>query len=277
MTAIRLPAAALVLLLFSAALMAGSSPAGAAPARAVPLAAAHPGKGVRRGHRSAGGGSLAARFRRLIGAAGAAVLRGSLSGPVLVPGDTGPDVLSVQQRLTDLGYWCGTPDGVFDDATEQAVFALQKAAGLEPDGTVGAQTRLALIEGTMPRPIPAEGYVIEVDLADDLVMFTNNGKVEYVLNTSTGGGYTYVERGVSSQAITPEGHFSIYDEVNGLVVDPLGQLWRPKYFDAGFALHGDSYVPPEPVSHGCVRVSDEAIDWIWADNLAPVGTAVWVY
>ena len=29
-----------------------------------------------------------------------------------------------------------------------------------------------------------------------------------------------------------------------------GELWRPKYFDDGFAIHGDSYVPPEPVSHG---------------------------
>ncbi len=38
--------------------------------------------------------------------------------------------------------------------------------------------------------------------------------------------------------------------------------------------------PPCPqfrVSHGCVRVSDEAIDWIWADNMIPLGTEVWVY
>jgi len=24
-------------------------------------------------------------------------------------------------------------------------------------------------------------------------------------------------------------------------------------------------------------VSDEAIDWIWANNIAPIGTAVWVF
>lgn len=57
----------------------------------------------------------------------------------------------------------------------------------------------------------------------------------------------------------------------------LGELWRPKFFNSGFAIHGDSYVPPVPVSHGCVRVGNEAIDWIWAQNLAPLGTAVWVY
>jgi N-acetylmuramoyl-L-alanine amidase len=60
-------------------------------------------------------------------------------------------------------------------------------------------------------------------------------------------------------------------------VDSLGELWRPKYFSSGFAIHGDAYVPPVPVSHGCVRVSDEAIDWIWADGLMPLGTEVWVY
>ncbi|HVA73292.1 MAG TPA: L,D-transpeptidase [Acidimicrobiales bacterium] len=62
-----------------------------------------------------------------------------------------------------------------------------------------------------------------------------------------------------------------------MVVSALGELWRPKFFNSGFAIHGDSYVPPVPVSHGCVRVGNEAIDWIWAQNLAPLGTAVWVY
>jgi lipoprotein-anchoring transpeptidase ErfK/SrfK len=31
------------------------------------------------------------------------------------------------------------------------------------------------------------------------------------------------------------------------------------------------------VSHGCVRISNEAIDWVWAQNLDPIGTTVWVY
>jgi lipoprotein-anchoring transpeptidase ErfK/SrfK len=63
-----------------------------------------------------------------------------------------------------------------------------------------------------------------------------------------------------------------------MVTNHLGQLWRPRFFsEDGFAIHGDSSVPPYPVSHGCVRVSNEAIDWIWSSNLAPNGTAVWIY
>jgi len=197
--------------------------------------------------------------------------------PMLGPGSSGPAVLALQQRLTALGYWLGTPDGSFGDSTEQAVYAFEKAAGLSRDGIVGPATYAALAQGIVPQPRSTSGYVIEVDLEDDLVLFVNNGRVEYVLNTSTGGGYTYTEDGVTAVATTPVGHFQIYREVDGLVVDSLGALWMPKFFDAGFAIHGDSFVPPYPVSHGCVRVSDEAIDWIWASNIAPIGTAVWVY
>lgn len=225
--------------------------------------------------------------------------------PNLSPGDSGAAVLALQRRLSVLGYWLGKPDGYFGDSTEQAVFALQKAAGLSRDGVVGPLTAGALAKGVLPRPRPVKGYVIEVDLEDDLVMFVTNGKLDYVLNTSTGGGYDYTEhydhskqkittvrkhgkvkkvvknvtivQTVSYVATTPVGRFEIYTEVNGIVTDQLGQLWRPKFFDGGFAIHGDSFVPPEPVSHGCVRVSDEAIDWIWANNLAPIGTPVWVY
>jgi lipoprotein-anchoring transpeptidase ErfK/SrfK len=42
------------------------------------------------------------------------------------------------------------------------------------------------------------------------------------------------------------------------------------------ARRGDA-LPEWPVSHGCVRVSNEAIDWIWAQNLAPIGMKVWLY
>lgn len=200
-----------------------------------------------------------------------------LSSQKLTPGSTGPAVLALQKRLVLLGYWLGTPDGNYGDATQQAVYALQKAAGISRDGIFGPNTEEALAKGTVPKPRKTPGYVIEVDLEDDLIMFVDNGKLEYTLNTSTGGGYTYKVGKQTAVAITPVGYFHMYREVDGMVTDSLGQLWRPKFFDSGFAIHGDSYVPPVPVSHGCVRVSNEAIDWIWANSLAPIGTAVWVY
>ena len=193
-------------------------------------------------------------------------------------GDSGRSVLDLQERLTSLGYWLGTPDGTFGDSTQQAVWALQKAAGLTRDGVVGLQTVAALANGVVPKPRPASGNLIEVDLEDDLIMVIQGGKLAYTLNTSTGGGYTYTDKGVTSVAVTPTGVFHIFSVINGLDVDSLGALWRPRFFSTGgYAIHGDSWVPPYPVSHGCVRVSNEAINWIWAANIAPIGEEVWVY
>jgi hypothetical protein len=197
--------------------------------------------------------------------------------PALGPGDHGPAVLALQHRLTSLGYWLGSPDGNFNVTTEQAVYAFQKAAGISRDGSVGPVTSAALDRGVLPHPRSTSGHVIEVDLAHQLVMLVSNGALDHVLNTSTGGGYKYTDQGVTYTADTPVGTFHVYRQVDGMVTDSLGQLWRPKFFDSGFALHGDSDVPPYPVSHGCVRLTNDAIDWIWANNLAPIGTEVWVY
>jgi hypothetical protein len=197
--------------------------------------------------------------------------------PTLDPGATGPAVSLLQRELLGLGYWVDTTGGTFDDSTEQAVWAIEKAAGLTRDGVAGPAVWAALFHHVQPQVRSTPGYVIEVNLADDLVMVVNNGKFEWAFNTSTGGGYTYSDNTGTFVAATPTGVFNTYTAIDGLVTDSLGQLWRPRYFDSGFAIHGDGYVPPFPVSHGCVRVSNEAIDWIWANNIDPIGTEVWVY
>ena len=50
--------------------------------------------------------------------------------------------------------------------------------------------------------------------------------------------------------------------MDGMDISPLGQLWRPRYYYGGYAIHGSDSIPPYPVSHGCVRLSYPAIDWI---------------
>jgi lipoprotein-anchoring transpeptidase ErfK/SrfK len=57
----------------------------------------------------------------------------------------------------------------------------------------------------------------------------------------------------------------------------LGSMYRPKYFRGGWAVHGSGSIPPWPASHGCVRVSNAAMDWMWDTWGAPLGTAVHVY
>ena len=35
--------------------------------------------------------------------------------------------------------------------------------------------------------------------------------------------------------------------------------------------------PAYPASHGCVRVTEAAMDWLWAENLMARGSVVWVH
>jgi lipoprotein-anchoring transpeptidase ErfK/SrfK len=42
-------------------------------------------------------------------------------------------------------------------------------------------------------------------------------------------------------------------------------------------VHGSNSIPNYPASHGCVRVSVPAMDWIWAWNLMPMHIPVWVH
>jgi peptidoglycan hydrolase-like protein with peptidoglycan-binding domain len=194
----------------------------------------------------------------------------------LAAGASGSAVLDLQRRLTALGYWLGDPDGRFGTLTQQAVYALQKAAGLSPTGVVGTATRTALDNGVRPTATSTRGHVVEVDLERNLLLFVTRGHVDHVLNTSTGGGYVYYSEGNRNVAVTPKGRFVTDRVINAPHRAPLGLLYRPRYFSGGIAIHGDGLVPAHPVSHGCVRVTDAAMDWIWSAHLDPIGTTVWV-
>lgn len=186
-------------------------------------------------------------------------------------------MLSLQQQLKALGYWLGAPNGVYGQLTEQAVVALQKTAGLPRDGVFGPLTAQALARHVRPTARSASGHVIEIDLTRQLLLVVTNGRVDTVLDTSTGSGATYTVNGQTHVAATPSGDYRIFRQVDGTDPSPLGILWRPKYFNGGIAIHGYPDVPPYPASHGCVRVSDAAINWLWDNGLAPVGTSVQVY
>lgn len=189
----------------------------------------------------------------------------------------GADVLALQQKLTELGYWMGTPDGTYGDLTSQAVMAYQKAAGTGPDGIVGAETATALARDVRPTARTTNGNVIEVDKEKQLVMVVLDGKLKYIFNTSTGSGATYVQEGQTEVATTPDGTFAIERTIDGMRISKLGKLWRPRYFYEGYALHGEDYVPGYPASHGCVRLANGVIDFVWSADLAPIGRTVWVY
>ncbi|MDQ0188852.1 peptidoglycan-binding protein [Alicyclobacillus cycloheptanicus] len=63
---------------------------------------------------------------------------------ILQRGSTGAAVTQLQQDLNQLGFSCGTPDGVFGPQTLAAVKSFQKAYHLTVDGQVGPSTEAAL-------------------------------------------------------------------------------------------------------------------------------------
>jgi hypothetical protein len=73
---------------------------------------------------------------------------------VYLLGSRGPEVLQIQQRLTELRLYSGPPDGVFGGGTDSAVRAFQGSKGLAIDGKVGAGTWSALFNGA-DLPVPA--------------------------------------------------------------------------------------------------------------------------
>jgi peptidoglycan hydrolase-like protein with peptidoglycan-binding domain len=219
------------------------------------------------------GGKIALGIASPVGGSGYVI---ALGPPPVPRGPFGPTVLDLQRRLNDLGYW--TPmTGQLDALTQQAVYALEKAAGLARRGTVGAEERRALEDGLQPTPRTGFGYTVEINKSRQLLMVVLDGRPLYTFNTSTGSNTTYYSDGRRAYAYTPEGHFAIYRTVNGQDISPLGELWRPRYFTGGYAIHGSKSIPPYPASHGCARLSNAATDFIWAAGLMPIGTPVWVY
>lgn len=59
-------------------------------------------------------------------------------------GDSGEDVLAMQKRLKQWGYYTGAADGVFGPKTLTAVKLFQRKNGLAADGIVGPKTLAAL-------------------------------------------------------------------------------------------------------------------------------------
>ena len=187
-------------------------------------------------------------------------------------------MLALQTRLTELGYWLGTPDGTFGSLTTQAVMAVQGVAGFSRDGRVGPQTRQALVDGVRPTARSTGGHVTEIDLDHQVILFVDDGEVSRTLHTSTGTFKKYTHGGRTHLADTPRGKWTVTWAQNGWREGELGRLYRPRYFHAdGVAVHGYNSVPGHAASHGCARVTLPAMDMIWANDLMPKGSAVWVY
>lgn len=167
-----------------------------------------------------------------------------------------PEVMALQERLAELGYDVGTPDGTWGARTTYSLMAFQKVERLTRDGQDGPETRQALATASTPGPMVPGGAPtrIEIDVARQVLFHWVNGSLARILTVSTGNNERYCVDGECDVAVTPGGSFRIGRKAAGLEVAPLGELWWPMYFNRGIAIHGSPSVPPYPASHGCIRI-----------------------
>jgi lipoprotein-anchoring transpeptidase ErfK/SrfK len=187
-----------------------------------------------------------------------------------------PTVRALQERLAELGYDVGTPDGKWGARTTYSLMAFQKVEGLSVDGQDGPQTQAALATASPPGPMLPGGAPtrIEIDVARQVLFHWVGGSLARILTVSTGNNEHYCVDGECSVAVTPGGSFRIGRKAAGLEVAPLGELWWPMYFNGGIAIHGSPSVPAYPASHGCIRIPMYAAPTFY--NEVPAGTRVHV-
>jgi peptidoglycan hydrolase-like protein with peptidoglycan-binding domain len=200
---------------------------------------------------------------------------------ILAPGMKGSDVKALQERLASLKYYPGTIDGQFGANTQAALWAFQEINGVRVTGVVDAATKARLVH---PKSYVSPSYRgkratrIEVSQHLEVLVYYVNNQIKLISHVSSGGGY-YYDCGAygCAQAITPNGTYNTTVYMPGWVTVPLGEMYNPVFFiSTVYAIHGDTYVPVGPASHGCIRVPMDVAAFFHTEVKTP-GTQVHVY
>lgn len=181
----------------------------------------------------------------------------------LSQGATDPLVKALERRLISLGYYLPSANQTFDEKTRDALIAFNKVQGTERVGTsVDRATWGRLISPKKPKArYGGKGRHFEIDQTRQVVLVVQNGRVRWIIHTSTGAG-----------GATHDGTFHVSWKLAGY---SAGGLYYPSYWDGGRAFHGWPDVPTYPASHGCSRLPMWSATWMY--SLTEIGDAVYVY
>jgi N-acetylmuramoyl-L-alanine amidase len=178
-------------------------------------------------------------------------------------------------RLSDMGYWTGSVDGVFEPATQSALIAFQKWEGRPITGQLTLDELEAIRNSTAPKA-REPGYAhVEVDIDRQVLLLINESGAVRVLPISSGSDKAFMDEGQESIAHTPRGRFLVYDKVIGWEKGAFRAMYYSNYISGGVVIHGYYSVPNQPESHGCIRIPNFAAREV--SKLLPIGTIVLVY
>ena len=175
--------------------------------------------------------------------------------PVLKPGDHGMTVGTLQQRLTAAGYIVSVTN-VYDEATERAVMALQRANALVVDGIYGPKSFMALVGSCQPKHLGAADLQAAADrLGLQLATVRAVNEVE-----SRGQGFLADGR----PAILFERHV-FFDRLKKHHVDPAPIALQSPHICAetpgGYQGGASEYIRLELAKHVHIQAAYEAASW----------------
>jgi peptidoglycan hydrolase-like protein with peptidoglycan-binding domain len=188
-------------------------------------------------------------------------------------GDRGPAIRSIQQRLNQLGYYAGAVDGRYGGDLREAVWAFKEVQGLPmnalSNSVITSAFRAALVHPKQPYARFPQGGAdrIEVNLRIQVLVMYRYNKPHLILHISSGGGYYFCASSSNcGYAVTPDGSYTALSYIPGTITVALGQMENPIfYIGTVYAIHGGEPVPWYPDSHGCVRISSDAVNWFHND------------
>lgn len=211
----------------------------------------------------------------------------------------------VQDRLIELNFDPGEPDGVFGERTRQAVWAFEKLVmGVQRDditGKVDAQmwSRMQDPLEILPRRPDSTPNHTEVYLPEQVLIVFRDNVPAIITHISSGTassgtdeewceevtispgeqdnetGTQAIKKGVCGVSWTPGGVYKFYRLVVGRRESQLGGMYNPVYFNKGIAVHGAQDVPAVPASHGCIRLPMHISEYF--QTLVSKGDQVFVF
>jgi lipoprotein-anchoring transpeptidase ErfK/SrfK len=117
---------------------------------------------------------------------------------------------------------------------------------------------------------------VEADLVRQVLVVYDDDEILRILPISSGANKPFPEpEGGYGSAKTPLGNFKFFAHIHGIHTGHLGDLFNPVYFEqGGYAVHGDTEVPPFNASHGCLRIPIRDSEWF--EENVPLGAPLLV-